>query len=105
MCFDIPNRDGMVKILLPAVVTEKGKDMMIDLHDFDSLTGKLYNRRIVIRNGKRKEKPFFVKFYNPSEIKNMLEQAGMKIFKMYADWDGSQFRYDSKKMIIIAKKK
>jgi SAM-dependent methyltransferase len=104
-CFDIPNRDGMMKILLPAVVTEKDKDMMIDLHNFDSINGKLYNKRIVIRNGQRKEKPFFVRLYNPTEIIKMLHQAGMQVSKIYADWDGSQFRYDSKKMIIITQKK
>jgi len=49
----------------PAHVTEKSGELMIDRLSFDTLTGRLYNHRIVIRNGVRKDKPFFVRLYNP----------------------------------------
>lgn len=104
LCFDIFNRDAFLKTFLPYIVSEKGKDMMIDLNSFDSVTGRLNCRRIVIRNGKRKDKPFSLRLYNPTEIKDLLNKAGLVIHKIYQDWDGNPFTSDSRRMIVIAKK-
>ncbi len=59
LCFDTFNRDALLKNYLPYIVTEKGNDLMIDIHRYDDKTFRLYNKRIVIRDGKRKDKPFF----------------------------------------------
>jgi len=103
-CFDTANRDEFLKHILPYKVTEKGNDLMIDRITFDSITGRLYNRRIIIRNGKREDKPFFVRFYNPTEIRDLLEKAGLEIYKMYGDWQANPFTSGSTRMIIIAEK-
>lgn len=103
-CFDTFNRDVFLKHFLPYMVVEKGNDLMIDRNTFDSATGRVYNKRIVIRNGKRKDKPFFVRLYNPTEIKDLLSKAGFGIYKMYGDWNAKPFVSDSRRMIIIAKK-
>ena len=102
-CFDIPNRDGFVKGLPPFIVTEKGKDLLIDRHTFDKATNRLYDKRIVIRNNKRKDKPFFIRFYNQKEIKTLLKTAGFKSYKFYSDWDSRPLTHDSRRMIVIAK--
>jgi len=104
LCFDTFNRDAFFKKYLPYIVSEKGKDLMIDIHSYDEKTKRLYNKRIVIRDGKRKDKPFFVRLYNPDEIKSELRKAGMKVFKMFADWDGKLFTKKSRRMIIVAQK-
>jgi len=104
LCFDIFNRDAFLKTFLPYIVSEKGKDMMIDLNSFDSITGRLNCRRIVIRNGKRKDKPFSLRLYNPTEIKELLNKSGLVIHRIYQDWDGNPFTGDSRRMIVIARK-
>ncbi|MCL0079103.1 class I SAM-dependent methyltransferase [Dehalococcoidia bacterium] len=103
-CFDTFNRDAFLKIFLPYVVVEKGNDLMIDRHTFDSATGRVYNRRIVIRNGKRKDKPFSVRLYNPTEIRDLLSRAGLSINKIHEDWGAEPFSSNSRRMIITAKK-
>ncbi|MCK4233882.1 class I SAM-dependent methyltransferase [candidate division WOR-3 bacterium] len=103
-CFDIHNRDVCLKHFLPYSVTEKENNLMIDRCTFDSDTGHFYNRRIVIRNGKRKDKPFFVRFYNPSEIRDLLKRAGFRKCKIYGNWDGNLLTSDSRRMIIITDK-
>lgn len=103
-CFDIPNRDGFVKGLLPFIVTEKGKDLLIDRHTFDKTTNRLYDKRIVIRNNKRKDKPFFIRFYNRKEMSILLKKAGFKSLKFFSDWDSNPLTSDSRRMIMIAKK-
>ncbi len=103
-CFDTFNRDEFHKNFLPFHVVEKGDDQLIDRITFDSSSNRLYNRRIVIRDGKRKEKPFFIRLYNPTEIKKLLRKAGLELFNIYSHWDGSPFETDSMRMIIIARK-
>ena len=103
-CFDTINRDGFLKNFLPYTVMEKGNDLMIERNSFNSATGRIYNKRIVIRNGKRKDKPFFVRLYNPTEIRDLLVKAGFSIYKMYGDLQANPLTSDSKRMIIIAKK-
>jgi SAM-dependent methyltransferase len=104
LVFDIHNRDTFLKGFSPYNVTEKEGNLMIDRHTFDSLTGRLTNRRIVIRNGVRRDKPYSVRMYNPSEIKLLLAQAGLVIIKLFGDWDSTPISSDSRRMIIIAKK-
>ncbi|MEO0143488.1 MAG: class I SAM-dependent methyltransferase [candidate division WOR-3 bacterium] len=103
-CFDILNRDTFLKNFPPYIVEEKGNDLMIDRITFDSTTGRIYNRRIYIRDGKRKDAPFFVRLYNPTEIKELLKRVGLSIQKIYADFDSKPFTSESKRIVIIALK-
>ncbi len=105
LCFDIMNRDYIQKNFLPYIVTEKNDDLMIERNSFDSETGQLYDQRIIIRNGKRKDKPYLLRLYNPTEIKMWLEKANFKTEKMYSSWAGDDLQAASRRMIIIAKKR
>ena len=104
LLFDIPNRDVYLIGHRQDVVTEKGGNLMIDSHSFDMATGKSYNRRLVIRDGERKDKPFFVRLYNATEIRDLLGQAGMGLERIYSGWDAQPLSTESRRMIIIARK-
>lgn len=103
-CIDLHNRDVFLKNFCQFFVEEKGTDLMIDRRTFDSATGRMYNRRIVIRNGKRKDKPFVIRLYNATEIRELLNRVGLSITKIYGDWGAIPFTSDSRTIIIIAKK-
>ena len=105
LCFDTFNRNILLKSYLPYIVTERGNDLMIDIHSYNKTTYRLYNKRIVIRNGKRRDKPFFVRLYSPNEMKSLLKKAGLKLLKIYSDWEGKPFTNDSRRMIIVAEKR
>ena len=104
LIFDTQNRDVFLKGFLPAIVTEKEGNLMIDRSSFDGLSGKLYNRRIVIRNGVRRDKPFFVRIYNPTEIRDLLHRAGLEPYQFYSDWNGAPISVDARRMIVVARK-
>jgi 2-polyprenyl-3-methyl-5-hydroxy-6-metoxy-1,4-benzoquinol methylase len=104
LCFETFNREAMLKTYLPYIVTEKGKDLQVDIHTYDKKTFRLYNKRIVIRDGKRKDKPFFVRLYSPEESAKLLLKAGLKIHKIYADFTGKRFTKNSRRMIVVAVK-
>jgi hypothetical protein len=83
---------------------EKGRDLMINRNTFDSVTGRVYTRRIVIRDGVRKDKPFFVRLYNPSEMRDLLKKAGMNLVKIFGDWNSLPLTDQSSRMVLIARK-
>jgi SAM-dependent methyltransferase len=101
---DIQNRDFFMKIMLPAIVNEKEGNLMVDRTYFDIETGRLYNRRFVIRDGIRRDKPFFVRLYSLTEIRPLLRHAGLIIDRVLGSWDGQPISLDSGRMIIIARK-
>jgi SAM-dependent methyltransferase len=101
---DLANRDFILRNFLPYIVVEKAKDLMIDLNKLDIVEGRLYNRRIVFRNGVMKEKPFFIRFYAPTEIRDLLNKAGLKVLKIFGNYDSSPFNINSRRMIVIVDK-
>ena len=103
LMFDIPNRDVVLKDLPPADVIDKGGDLLINRFSFDVLTGRFHNRRIVIRNGIRKDKPFSIRLYNASEIRHLLDRAGLADCKLLGE-DGRPLSADSRRMVVIARK-
>lgn len=103
-CLDVTNRDGLLRNFLPYIVTEKNDDLMIDRNRFDSSTGRLHNRRVIIRDGERKDKPFSMKIYSFSELRTLLQEVGLEIKKTYGSWERDTFDKDSKRMIIVAQK-
>lgn len=102
--FDIPNRDATLKVLPPAVVLEKNRDLMINRNSFDMLNGRWHNQRIVIRNGVCKDKPFSIRLYNPTEIRELVQKAGMEVLHLYGDWNGQQLTAESRGMVVLAQK-
>jgi SAM-dependent methyltransferase len=103
-CFDIPNRDTFLKHLLPYIVTEKNTDLMIDRITFDSATGRIHNQRVVIRDGQRRDKPFFLRLYNLSEIQILLGEVGFTVESMYGGFEAQPVSTDSRRLVIIARK-
>lgn len=101
-CLDILNRDAFLKDYPRFSVREKNSDLMIDRNRFDPITGRLYNSRIIIKDGERKDAPFFLRLYNPTEIISLLNKAGFSLRNIYGNWEGKPFDGESKRMILIA---
>jgi SAM-dependent methyltransferase len=101
--FDIPNRDAVVKDLPTSGVIDKDGDLIINRLSFDVVTGRFHNRRIVIRDGVRKDKPHSVRLYNATEIRDLLNRAGLQVYKILG-YDGQPLSASSRGMMIIARK-
>jgi SAM-dependent methyltransferase len=104
LVLDIPNRDSFLSNFRSEVLTEKEGNLMIDRHTFDSRTGRIYNQRILFRAGERRDKPFFIRLYNPTEISALLRLAGLEVRQMFGDWDSRPISLESRRMIIITEK-
>jgi SAM-dependent methyltransferase len=101
---DLPNRDFFVRNFLPYIVEEKGKDLMIELNKLDIVEGRLYDRRIVFRDGIMKEKPFFTRLYAPTEIRDLLERVDLRVLRFFGYYDSSPLQVNSRRMIVISEK-
>ncbi len=102
--FDIPNRDVTLTVLRPYHVQEKEGNLMIDRSSFDMLTGRWTNERIVIRDGVRKDKPFSIRVYNATEIRDLLTGAGLAVHGIYGGWDGRLPSTASGRLVVVARK-
>ena len=101
---DMPNRDFFIRSFLPCIVDQKDKDLMIDLNRLDITEGRLYDKKIVLRNGVMKEKPFSLRLYAPTEIRDVLEGANLRVLRFLGYYDSSPLRVTSRRMIVIAQK-
>jgi leucyl-tRNA synthetase len=104
LVFDTLNRDTILKDIRPYYVNEKDGNLMIDRQSFDILQGRYYNKRIVIRDGIRKDKPYFVRLYNPQEIRALLNQAGLELYNLYGSFEGSELNTNTRRMVIVARR-
>jgi SAM-dependent methyltransferase len=103
LMFDIQNRDVILKDLPPADVIDKNGDLLINRFSFEPLTGRFSNRRIVIREGIRKDKPFSIRLYNASEIRQMLDRIGLVDCRLLGE-DNQPISALSHRLVVIARK-
>jgi SAM-dependent methyltransferase len=103
LMFDVPNRDTILVDLPAADVIEKGGDLLINRFSFDPLTGRFQNRRIVIRDGIRKDKPFSIRLYNATEIRDLLNRAGLTDHELL-DETSRPLSANSRRIVAIARK-
>jgi SAM-dependent methyltransferase len=101
---DTMNRDVVLKNFQPVHVTEKDGNLMIDRNSFDSLNGLFYNQRVVIRDGIRRDKPFKIRLYNPTEFAALLRQAGLEVVAMYGGFDAQPVSAESRRLVVLARK-
>jgi SAM-dependent methyltransferase len=102
--FDVASRDGVLNDFHPHYVTEKEDSLLINRFSFDVQTGRLRNDRIVIRDGVRKDRPFSIRLYSVTEMRDLLAQTGFTLEAIYAEWDASPLTMDSPSMVVIARK-
>ena len=84
-------------------MTEKEGNLMINRVSFDPLTGRYHNRRIVIRDGVRKEKPFSIRLYNAQEMAQLLASAGLEVARLLGDFS-SPLTARSRRLVVVGSK-
>ena len=104
LLLDLRNRDWMVRNLLPTTVLDKGDDLMIDRHQYDTQSGRLVDRRTFVRGGKVRHVSFSLRLYGLGEITALLRQAGLLVERSWGGWDGAPVSMSSNRMIVLARK-
>jgi cyclopropane fatty-acyl-phospholipid synthase-like methyltransferase len=86
---------------LPAVVLEKGDDMVIDHHVFEPITARADTERTIVRDGAVRRFAFSVRMFVAAELGDWLREAGFDEVRFY-DGAGEPLTAQGRRMIAVA---
>ncbi|MDR2618294.1 MAG: class I SAM-dependent methyltransferase [Treponema sp.] len=66
--------------------------------------GSVWNRWILIKDGRREEKVFIQRLYAASELRRLLFEAGFAGVEVYGDWDESPYDENARMLIAVGRK-
>jgi SAM-dependent methyltransferase len=101
---DVVNRDRLVRDFQAREwhAADEGW-LVLEERTFDHLSGRMETRWVcVARDGVRYERLSSVRLYTASELRMMLERAGLKVTNLFGDYDGSPYSWDSQRLIVVA---
>ena len=101
---DVVNRDRLVRDFQAREwhAADEGW-LVLEERTFDHLSGRMETLWVcVARDGVRYERLSSVRLYTTSELRTMLERAGLKVTNLFGDYDGSPYSWDSQRLIVVA---
>jgi SAM-dependent methyltransferase len=101
---DVHNRDKFARVFVPASVTERDGDLLVDEHEFDVLTGRVETERTVVRDGRSRRMHFSVRFFTFTELRDWLLAAGFEEVRGFDRATGEPLSSESRRMITVARK-
>jgi SAM-dependent methyltransferase len=101
---DLMNRDWLVREFQPdRIAAERDGDLMIDRSRFDPLTSTVHTERIVLRGGRTRRVPFFVRLFTFTELRDWLLDAGFAGVNGYGE-DATPLAPASRRLIVTAQR-
>jgi len=102
---DVENRDGLLMRYQSRDwwQTELG-DLVMEERRFDPVKGRGHTKIVLISEGRRIEHNLSIRWYSVPELERMLKDVGMQIRDLHGDLDGSQYRLDAMRLVVIAEK-
>jgi len=104
VAIDAMHHDGGVRHFTPApdaVVVQRGDDTMVEVSNFDPLTGRMVVDRTVHRDGAVRHSPYFIRLPTPPEWVVWLEAAGFHDVAFHAG-GGGPLELDSWELVVVA---
>jgi SAM-dependent methyltransferase len=99
---DLNNRDWLVRVFQPdRVAAERDGDLVIDRSRLDPLTSRVITERIVLRAGRVRRIPFFVRVFTFTELRDWLLAAGFTSVDGYGE-NGTSLSTASQRLIVVA---
>ena len=101
LAIDVHSRDVFMRNRLPAAVSERDGDLVVDRFRFDVLTGREHTERWHIRGGHVRKTEYSVRFYTFTELRDLLHAVGFTAVEAVGH-DGLPLTLESRRMIVIA---
>ncbi|MDP3057153.1 MAG: class I SAM-dependent methyltransferase [bacterium] len=83
---------------------KNGKKNILENHAFNPITFQDHVKLKITEKGKQKKSEYILRLYSFPEIKKILEENGLRIKKVYGSYEGENFDFNSKRMIIVGVK-
>jgi SAM-dependent methyltransferase len=103
LALEVQHRDWIVGALQPSVVVERDGDLLVDRNRFELLTGRIVSERMIVRGGRVRRVPFFVRLFDFTELRDWLLAAGFAAVDGY-DQDGAPLSAASRRLLVIAQR-
>jgi len=84
-------------------VSPDGSKRRIDQREFDFWTNRNRSRTLYWEEGKEEEDTLEHRIYSAAELAGVLEQAGFKPLSLYGGFDGREFGFDSRRLIMVSR--
>ena len=85
------------------MVLERDGDLLIDRNRFEPLTGRIVSERTIVRGGRVRRMPFFVRLFGLTELRGWLPGAGFAAVDGY-DQDGAPLSPASRRLLVVAQR-
>jgi SAM-dependent methyltransferase len=103
LAVEVNHRDNLLGRYLDEVVTERGDDRMIDRHRLDLQTGRTYDERTIIRDGKERAFEFSVRMLTAPELRGWMLAAGFSEAHAFGE-DGEPLTLEHRRMTVVGRK-
>jgi SAM-dependent methyltransferase len=103
---DMINRDSLIRRFTERIWSENERgDILLRENSFDVVTGRVNWCELAITpDSRRAEQDISIRLYTYNEIEKMLTCAGMSVESTWGEFDGSPFSFESRRMIVVARK-
>ena len=103
---DTKNRDWLMRNYKEHMWEENGRgDITINESSFDSVTGRTNVRELTfLADGRRFENRHSLRIYTYREMEDKLNRAGLTIRSAWGQYDGEEYSYLSRKMLLVSEK-
>ncbi|MBM3237662.1 methyltransferase domain-containing protein [Candidatus Poribacteria bacterium] len=103
---DLQNHERLMRDFSRSHFTElPDGSLCLEEGDFDILTGRIKTRWLLVNEkGERKERTSTLRIYTFTELHRMLKSAELQVKQVFGGFDDSDYKMDSKRMIVLAEK-
>lgn len=101
LLIDISQYIWLARNYHPSMVRQRNGDLIIDRGHIDPLTNRSVIDRTVIRNGRTRRIPFFIRLFTFTELQDWLLEAGFTEVTAFGE-DGTPLTPDHQRMIVVA---
>jgi SAM-dependent methyltransferase len=101
LVIDVHSRDVFMRNRVPAAVSERDGDLIVDRFRFDVETGREETERWIVRGGRVRKTVYSVRFYTFTELRDLLLAAGFSSVEAVGH-DGQPLTLETRRMVVIA---
>jgi ubiquinone/menaquinone biosynthesis C-methylase UbiE len=102
LALELNHRDWTLRHFQHSGVDERDGNLVIERRRFDSLTSRMVTERTVVRDGRVRRFPYFVRMFTFTELRDWFLGAGFTSVEGY-DEDGGLLALDSRRMVTVAR--
>lgn len=100
---EVQHLHWIVRELQPAFVVQRDGDLVVDRNRLEPLTGRIVSERVIVRGGRVRKVPFFVRLFSFTELRDWLLQAGFAAVDGYGE-DGAPLSPAHRRMLLVARR-